>query len=341
VERHKRKKAKTKKMLRRTTSLVASRQFGQSWTLQKCCPFSTKSLLNLKNLDSFREGHKEFLELAKTRGEGTVQLVRKDRILELTFSNKPKKNAISGRMMYELCDHLGTITKEIEKNDDLLALVIRGDGDEAFASGADLKFVSECLNNGEKGLLMSKFMTPVMNTLRDCPLLVICYLNGFVIGGGAEVATVGDFRIMTDTILPDHSKPNFVQFIHARIGASPGWGGGGRLTQIVGRRNALKLFGTSQRVSAKEALGMGLVDMIHERKGDGKSQTADEVIQEFLKPYLDQPYPKSVRSVKRIIAASDPASQENSENMAYNEFRNRWCSEDNLKALTANKPSKK
>jgi enoyl-CoA hydratase/carnithine racemase len=89
-------------------------------------------------------------------------------------------------------------------------------------------------------------------------------------------------------------------------------------------------------VNAQDALNLGLVDAIH-KTTDEKKQSYEEIINEFLKPYLDQPYPKSVRSMKNIVSATEPASNVASEAAAYTEFHNRWCSEDNIKAINLNK----
>jgi ethylmalonyl-CoA/methylmalonyl-CoA decarboxylase len=222
--------------------------------------FHKDSLFIRENLESFRHKHQEFLTLVKDQGEGSIDLIRKDRILELRINNPSKKNAISGKMMNQLSQHFLTIGEAIAKDDDLIALVIRGEGKESFASGADLTLVSQILNTSEKGSMMSRYMTPLLNSLKDCPLIVIAYLNGYVVGGGAEVATVGDFRIMVDKVGSTTSssqketslKDNFIQFIHARLGASPGWGGGSRLTQILGRRNALRFLEQVKKLVIKK-----------------------------------------------------------------------------------------
>jgi ethylmalonyl-CoA/methylmalonyl-CoA decarboxylase len=330
----------SRKFLIQRSSIDTYRRFSSYSSFQK------DSLFIRDNLEKFRHEHQEFLDLVKDHGEGSIDLIRKGRILELRINNPSKKNAISGKMMNQLSQHFVNIGEEVARDDDLIALVIRGEGQESFASGADLTLVSQILNSSKKGAMMSHYMTPLLNTLKDCPLIVVAYLNGYVVGGGAEVATVGDFRIMVDKVgLPTMSrceketaKDNFIQFIHARLGASPGWGGGSRLTQIVGRRNALKFLGTSEKIGVQDALTVGLIDKIHTFSTNSEIVPAADVVIEFLKPYLDQPYPKSVRAMKRIVSSVDGALS-SAASVETELFKSRWRSEDNIHALT--KSSKK
>lgn len=319
-------------IVKRFGTTTPTRYFGTEVTHHKSTE-QRPSIIN--DLRQFRIHHQAFLDLVKDHGEGSFKVIRKGPVIELQICNSAKKNAISGKMMNELSERMIEIFEEIKKDDDLIALVIRGEGEDVFASGADLTLVSEVLTSPQKGVMMSSYMTPLMSILRDCPLIVVNYLNGFVVGGGAEMSTIGDFRIMADKT--GSGKANFIQFVHARIGASPGWGGGGRLTNIVGRRHALRLLGTSMRTSAEEALSIGLVDMIHHRE----QKSADEAILDFLRPYLEQPYPKSVRAMKRIVRAVEPAVNPLAQQMELKQFSERWQSKDNIMALMGTPDKKK
>ena len=75
-------------------------------------------------------------------------------------------------------------------------------------------------------------------------------------GGGAELSTCTDFRIMRN------SPSAYIKFVHARIGAAPGWGGTKRLVSIVGRTSALDLLASSRALSAEEALKLKFADLL-------------------------------------------------------------------------------
>lgn len=51
-----------------------------------------------------------------------------------------------------------------------------------------------------------------------------------------------------------------IRFVQARMGVSPGWGGGARLVKLVGRQKALEILLQSKRMSLTESLQCGLVD---------------------------------------------------------------------------------
>ncbi|KAJ1438591.1 ClpP/crotonase-like domain-containing protein, partial [Ochromonadaceae sp. CCMP2298] len=199
------------------------------------------------------EAHGRFLFLVEDHGSGSVDLVRHQRFYEIVLNNPSKRNSISGRMMNDLAGVVDTIIEESSQGD-RVGVVLRGKGDKAFCSGADLTLVKEVVNTSEKGELMATFMTDALNRLRQSCLVSVCVLNGPALGGGAEMATACDYRLMPD------DEQVYIQYVHAKIGASPGWGGARRLASIVGRRHALRFCGTSEKVWAAEAQMAGLVD---------------------------------------------------------------------------------
>ena len=99
-------------------------------------------------------------------------------------------------------------------------------------------------------------------------------VEGGAVGGGAELATACDFRIM--------HKAAKIRFKHILLGLTPGWGGGSRLTSIVGRRHALRMMAGAVAVDATEALRTGLVDEVvemteEEEEGEGDLLDSDAV----------------------------------------------------------------
>jgi enoyl-CoA hydratase/carnithine racemase len=53
-----------------------------------------------------------------------------------------------------------------------------------------------------------------------------------------------------------------IQFVQARMGVTPGWGGAVQLADLVGKREALKILASSKKILPTQALDMGLVDEI-------------------------------------------------------------------------------
>lgn len=252
------------------------------------------------------------------------QYIYDNKVCQITIDNQKKRNSISGRMM---CD-IARIFDEILYDKKPLAVIIHGQGD-MFCSGADLSLSLNEINTPEKGLQMSYFMTDALNSLRAADILSVALLNGPAIGGGAELATTCDWRIMNF-----HA---YIQFVHAKIGASPGWGGAVRLINIVGRQHALHLLGTSERVDVDRALAIGLVDkqdISHPAylvSGKSMQEVQLQTALGFLSPYLNQPYPSSVRGIKSIIAASESGQTFAVEKQV---FGRQWASEDNKHAIS-------
>lgn len=289
---------------------------------QRC--MSSLSFDNLQHIPTRFQEHTEFLNLAKTHGEGGISLTQRGKVVELLFLNNKKRNAMSGKMMFQLAHAIDHIHHMIEHDHELTCLAIRGEGSDVFCSGADLDFAAQVINTADKGLLMSHFMTTALNSLRQSPLISVCCLNGTAVGGGAEMSTVGDFRIMAK------QDKRFIQFIHATIAASPGWGGAKRLTSIVGRREAIKLAASSRKISATEAVSIGLVDAVVEVQSESDWP---QVIDNFLQPYLQQKFPRSVRAIKHAIAGVEHLSSSDAIALEQKVFHDRWYSSEHAAVM--------
>ncbi|ETV82952.1 hypothetical protein, variant 2 [Aphanomyces astaci] len=103
---------------------------------------------------------------------------------------------------------------------------------------------------------MSRVMTHALTRLRRLPFPSVAVVEGAAIGGGAEITTACDFRVL--------ARSASIQFVHGRMGVSPGWGGGARLVQLVGRQRALRLLGRTEKVAAADAEVLGLADAVVE-----------------------------------------------------------------------------
>ena len=151
-------------------------------------------------------------------------------------------------MMTDLAD----IVADLERWEDGKGVIVCGAGG-TFCSGGDLKTVKAVMDP-EQGVIMSEFMQDCLTRLYQLPLLSVALLEGSALGGGAEMAVSCDFRVAT--------KDASIGFVQSRMGVSPGWGGGVRLVDLVGRTKALKLLMSGQVLSSQEALRIDLVNDI-------------------------------------------------------------------------------
>ena len=173
-------------------------------------------------LSSYIHKHKEFLDLITgydRESEGSITLDIVEKVAFINISNPRKKNSISGKMMIEFADIVDELCFQGALTS-IPCLVMNGKGNsDTFCAGANLDLVRDRINSPQRGCLMAKFMTDSLNSLRQSAYVSLCFIHGGALGGGAELTTFSDFRIMTS------SPKSRVQFVHALLGASPGWGG--------------------------------------------------------------------------------------------------------------------
>jgi ethylmalonyl-CoA/methylmalonyl-CoA decarboxylase len=294
-----------------------------------------------RTLRSLVDSHKEFLDLVSNHGSGEIKMINHGNIIEILINNPAKRNSITGKMMNQLAsitDSIlqGSLSKE---NRNLVGIVLHGAGQEAFCAGADLSLVKDIVNTPEIGGMMSSFMTDTLNRIRQSNLVSVCCINGPALGGGAEISTTCDFRIM-----PMDEKV-YIQFVHARIGASPGWGGARRLTNIVGRKHAIRICAGSARVQAGEAVRAGLVDDTVAAYGTEEAvMTAETPVtssEEYylragmalLQPFTAQKFAGSVRAIKQSIAAVEDLDTADAKAVEKAMFQDRWGGSDNKSAM--------
>ncbi|MCC5906233.1 MAG: enoyl-CoA hydratase/isomerase family protein [Balneolaceae bacterium] len=169
-----------------------------------------------------------------------------DGIALLTINRPDKLNALNNKVLEEL-DAAISLT---ENSDDIRVLIITGAGEKAFVAGADIKELSSL--NRESGEKVSSAGQQIFNRIEQCSKPVICVVNGYALGGGAELAMACHIRIATESAqigLPEVS-----------LGLIPGYGGTQRLPHLVGKSKAMEMILTGQPVAADEAKTIGLVN---------------------------------------------------------------------------------
>lgn len=183
--------------------------------------------------------------------------------------NPSSRNALSGKMMAEFADVVTTLEDQ-SVYQKLCAVIVRGNGGW-FCAGADLKVAKQELSSRNAGTAMSALMADTLNRFRRLPLISVAVVEGGAFGGGAELSTSCDFRLMADNAV--------IQFVQARMGVTPGWGGGARLHKIVGRQHALRALCSAEKITPKTATAMGLVDRVI------PSDNVEQACIDFLRPF--------------------------------------------------------
>lgn len=163
--------------------------------------------------------------------------------------NRPKaKNAVN----FELMDKLEEILSELESNRDVRLFILTG-SDGSFISGGDLREFHQ-LKKADEAKRMTRRMIAILQRIRQLPFWTLAAMNGYAYGGGWEVASFFDFRVVSDS-----AKIGFTQ---GKFYLPPGWGGVSLLSDLVGRSRALYWLATQKVISAGEALDAGFADEI-------------------------------------------------------------------------------
>ena len=171
-------------------------------------------------------------------------------IATVTLNRPEKRNSITPEMMTEL----DLIFGSLETNDVVRFVIFTGAGDKAFSTGADLtSFASHDRDSARRNWIPSGHR--IYKRLAQLPQITIALINGDALGGGLELALACDFKVAVDTAclgLPE-----------VGIGTLPGWGGTGRLVDVVGVSRAKYLVLSGQIIDAQTAVEWGILHHIY------------------------------------------------------------------------------
>ncbi len=201
---------------------------------------------------------------------------------------------------------------------DLRAVVITGAGGRFFSSGGDIKQYREL---DSRAALEAAFRGPraLMERIETLPIPVIAAINGWALGGGAELALACDLRIA--------SAGARIGFPYVRLGLMPGWHGTERLLRACGYAAAMQLLMSGEPVAAAEARRLGLVSEVVE---------ADVVEAALaLAARFEHAAPLSLAAIKRTLHAAASAPHGEARALADRLFAELWLSADHREAEAA------
>ncbi len=179
---------------------------------------------------------------------GLVGTRREDQIVVWTLNRPAAMNAMNRPLLDALAHELETLRQEAS----VRCLVITGEGDRAFSAGADLKERRGMSQDETRRYL--ELLRATFDGIARLPFPTLAAVNGVAFGGGLELMLACDLRL-----LADHAQ---VGLTEVSVGIMPGAGGTQRLPRLVGMARAKEIVFTARRVSAAEALVMGLANQV-------------------------------------------------------------------------------
>src|SRR6516165_1808879 len=178
---------------------------------------------------------------------------KKGEIAYITLNRPEVKNAIDLDVQYRLRE----IWTDFRDDDSIRLAILTGKGD-AFCAGADLKtHVPEWSNAGPslaRDMLNQGFAGGVTRGLHRIYKPIIAACNGWVLGGGLELAMACDIRIASE-------RAQFGSF-ELRRGMHPADGGIVRLVNTCGVGIALEMELTGEPIDAQRALAANMVSKV-------------------------------------------------------------------------------
>jgi enoyl-CoA hydratase/carnithine racemase len=177
-----------------------------------------------------------------TRRDGAVGTV--------LFSNRAKLNAVT----YDMWMAVPQAIAALDADPGIRVIVVAGDGDKAFISGADISQFEKLRGTGEAQAEYNRAVETAYLAPVNCAKPVIASIRGVCIGGGLGFAAACDLRICAEDAV--------FRMPAARLGLGYSPAGVRRFMNVLGAANTLDIFFTARKFGAREALRMGFVSQV-------------------------------------------------------------------------------
>jgi len=179
-------------------------------------------------------------------------LMEKEGPLGWVIFNQPeKRNAVS----QEMWQMVPEMVKELEEDDEIRVIILRGAGDQAFVAGADISQFKDRRRNMDDELEYRRVSGRGSQSLANIQKPLLAMIQGYCVGGGVGIAITCDLRIASDDAR--FGVPA------ARLGLGYHYDGIAKLMHLIGPSNVLDIFFSARTdFSAAEALRMGLVNHV-------------------------------------------------------------------------------
>ncbi|MBI2217247.1 MAG: enoyl-CoA hydratase/isomerase family protein [Candidatus Rokubacteria bacterium] len=211
-----------------------------------------------------------------------ILVERRGRIATVLFNRPRLRNAISLAMWRDL----GRVSADLSKDDDVRAIVYRGAGTEAFASGADISEFEEQRKDTASALRYGAETHAAYEAIRYNPKPTIAMIFGYCMGGAMAVAMACDLRFA--------ARGSKFGIPAARLSIIYGADNVGQLVDLVGPAYAKDILYSARTVGDEEALRIGLIQRLL------PSEDLERHTYEYLEKVADNA-PLTVRGTKATV----------------------------------------
>jgi enoyl-CoA hydratase len=217
-----------------------------------------------------------------TPAAGRVRLERDGPVATILLDHPERRNAISVSMWRGLAEACA----ELAADASVRCAVLRGAGDRAFVSGADISEFGAVRASAQAERDYARVSGEGIGALLrlECPVLAL--IHGWCVGGGVALALACDLRYASEDAL--------FAIPAARLGLGYGLAGIQSLMNVVGPARAQEIFFTARRYPAGEAYEMGLVNRVF------PGAELDGAVVEVARAIAGNA-PLTVRAVKRAV----------------------------------------
>jgi enoyl-CoA hydratase/carnithine racemase len=218
-----------------------------------------------------------------------VLTIRRQGTAEIWSISRPERgNGIGTTLAAELTAGLAELRARPEPPRALVLTavpVVKG-ALRTWVAGGDLTELA-ALRSAEEGKAYAASLSRFLSGLDALPFPVAVAIDGAAIGGGAELALAGDFRVAT--------RASSLEFKQLKAGLATGYGSARRMVELIGLGRAQGLLYRCQTIGAEEALAVGLIHQVVDDDGALK-RAVDAVCSEW-----ERLAPEALAAQKRML----------------------------------------
>jgi len=212
---------------------------------------------------------------------GRVHVEKQGALGRIVFDHPERRNAITAEMWREI----PKASAELDSDPEVRVVILRGVGEVAFVSGADISEFGET-RTGSAAEEYDRQNGRAFASLQAIRKPTIALVHGFCVGGGCAISLSADLRYAADDAV--------FAIPAGRLGLGYQAGGLENLVRVVGLPAAKEIFFTARRFSADEALRMGLVNEVFPKA------ELDQAVQRIAEGIASNA-PLTLRSAKLVL----------------------------------------